>query len=544
MMKGALIGIGVLLLLAVAVVVGVPYLVNASKVQAAVADSAGRALGRAVSFRSLSVSILPLPALRLADLRVADDPKFGTSPFLTVGEGRLRLRLWPLLKGRVEVFDLTLERPRVTLIQEPGGGWNVQSLGARPAGTPAGAKGAEPSLGASALPPVSRVRVVGGVVTYQVLSRASREARPGAPVAYRLEGLSLTASAAGLGAPVNFEGETRVTPGDLRLKIVNGSLIPAAGRPLAESALTAAVEFQAKDVASLVRPLLGSFPELAGPIQGKLALSGTLAKLAARGEVELPRLRVAERRPNCPEPKTRSLMLEAVRFPLTYTPFRLTSRPLSARLGSGTAAMALSLDFAPHPLLRLSEISIKAWPLAPVLRDYLCQGYAVSGPLDLTGELVARPSDVWRTLAGQGQLRIGPGRVVGPEALALLGGVVRIGSALRAALNLDLPQSLFASSLEFDSITASYRIADGRLTTRDLLYSSARLRLSAAGEYGLADGRMNLDLALRSGRNEIKARVTGTTAAPAIQVLTPRRILEAGPERLRRLLRGRTGQSP
>ena len=543
-MKWVLIGLGVLLLLAVALVVALPYLVDAPKVQAAIAHSASQALGRPVSFASLSLAVLPLPALRLTDLRVAEDPKFGTTPFVTVGEGRLGLRLWPLLRGRIEVTELTLERPRLSLIQESGGRWNIASLGASAGGASPAVKSDGARPGRSLLPPISRIRVVEGSLSYQALSRTPGEARSGAPFAFRLEGLRFTASGAGLGAPIHFDGETRVMPGDLWLKVKNGSLIPTAGHPLVESALKADIELQAKDVAAFGRALLGPFPELAGPVRGKLALSGSVTRLAARGEIELPRLKVTERRPNCPEPQTRSLTLEAVRFALTYTPVRLTSRPLSAGLGSGTATVALSLDFAPHPFLRLNEITVKALPLAPVLKDYLCQGYAVSGPLDLTGELAARPGDPWRTLAGQGQLRIGAGRVVGPAALALIGGVVRIGGALTAALNLDLPQSLFASPLEFDSITASYRIADGRVTTRDFLYSSARLKVTAAGEYGLADGRMNLDLVLTSGRSEIKALVTGTAASPAIRLRTPARVLEAGPERLRRLLRGLTGRSP
>lgn len=543
-MKWVLIGIGVLLLLAVALLLAVPYLVNTSGVQAAIAQAASQALGRPVSFASLSLAALPLPALRLTDLRVAEDPKFGTTPFLTVGEGRLGLRLWPLLRGRVEVTELTLERPRLSLIQESGGRWNIASFGARAGGASPAVKSDSAPPGRGLLPPISRIRVVDGSLSYQALSRKPGDAGRGSPIAYRLGGLRFTASGTGFGAPIHFDGETRVTPGDLRVKVEKGSLIPAAGRPLAESALKADVEVQSEDIAAFVRALPGPFPELAGPLRGKLALSGTVAKLAARGELEFPKLRLTKRQPHCPEPKTRSLTLEAVRFALTYTPLSLTSRPLSAGLGGGTATVALSLDFAPHPVLRLSEISIKALPLAPVLRDYLCHGYAVSAPLDLSGDLAARPGDPWRTLAGQGQVRIGTGRVVGPEGLALLGGVARLGGALTAALNVDLPPALFASPLVFDSITASYRIADGRLITRDFLYSSARLKVTAAGEYGLADGRMNLDLVLTSGRSEIRALVTGSAASPSIRIRTPAKVLEAGPERLRRLFRGLTGQSP
>ena len=538
MIRWAAIALGGLLILAIAFLAVTSSLVSAPKIQGTVAQWAGQALGRPVKFASLSLAFLPLPALRLTKLEVAEDPKFGPTPFLTVETGHAGLRLWPLLAGRVEVTELTLERPQVALIQASGGQWNVASLGARRGGVAPPPKGSAGSPAGSLLPPISRVRVVGATVLYEVRSKLA------APVTYLLEGLGLTVSGLALGVPIEFDGETRLTPGNLWLRIAGGSLIPEDGHSLAEWAVNADLEVSAEDIAPLVRGLLGPVPELAGPVRGKLALSGTLARPTVRGVVELPRLKLTEHRSNCPEPKTRSLTLETVRLPLAYAPFRLMSHPLSARLGGGSASVAVALDFAPQPFLRLSKISVKAVPLAPVLVDYLCQGYAVSGPLDLTGELSAGPGDPVRTLAGQGQLRIGAGRMVGLEALALLGEAVRMSGALAAVLNWDLPQSLFASPLTFDSITASYRIADGRLTTRDFLYSSARLKVKAAGEYGIGDGRMNLELVLTSGRGEITARVTGTAGAPAIRLRTPQRILQAGPERLRRLLRALPGQLP
>ena len=538
MIKWLLIGIVGLLILAAAFLALVPSLVDAPKIQAVIAHAAGQALGRPVRFDSLSLSLLPLPALKLKNLQVAEDPKFGAIPFLTVSDGRLGLKIWPLLRGRVEVTELTLERPRVALIQEPGGRWNVASLGAAAGGAPSSAKPGGGSPGMSVLPLISRVRVVDGSLNYESRSKS------GNTITYRLEGLTLTARSVGLGKAIEFDGETRVAPGDLRLKLVNGSLSPAVGRPLAELALKADVELQATYVASVVRSLVGPTPELGGPVQGKLVLSGTLANLTGRGQLELSRLRLSERRPHCPEPKTRSLTLEMVRFPLTYSPLRITGDPLSARLGSGNVSVALSLDFSPQPFLRVSEISIKQLPLEPVLSGYLCQGYAVSGPLDLTGDLSARPNDVWRTLAGQGRLRIGAGRVVGSQALTLFSSIARMGNALVSTLNLDVPQALFDSPVEFDSITASYRITNGLLTIEDFLYASPRFTVNAAGEYRLADGRMNLDLILKSGRTEIKARVTGTSASPSIQLRTPQKLLETGTERLRGLLRGLTGRSP
>ncbi|MFZ1060482.1 MAG: AsmA family protein, partial [Candidatus Rokuibacteriota bacterium] len=129
-MKWLLIAIGALVVLAVALVLLVPYLVDLPQLKAYVAQSAAQALGRTVRFSDLSLSVLPLPAVVLKDLEISEDPRFGNTPFLKVGEGRFRLRLGPLLSRRVEFAELTLERPRVELIQDASGRWNVASIGA------------------------------------------------------------------------------------------------------------------------------------------------------------------------------------------------------------------------------------------------------------------------------------------------------------------------------------------------------------------------------------------------------------------------------
>ena len=111
MRKWLLIGVGLLAGLAVAAIVAVPWLLDTPAVRAQVAQAVSHALGRPVRFASLSVSALPVPTVRLRDLRVAEDPAFGADPFVTAGEGRIRVRLSPLLSGRVELADLTLMGP-------------------------------------------------------------------------------------------------------------------------------------------------------------------------------------------------------------------------------------------------------------------------------------------------------------------------------------------------------------------------------------------------------------------------------------------------
>jgi hypothetical protein len=536
--KWLLIAVLALVVLAVALLLLVPYLVDLPQLKAYVAQSAAQALGRTVKFSDLSLSVLPLPAVVLKDLEIAEDPRFGNTPFLKVGEGRFRLRLAPLLSRRIEFAELTLERPRVELIQDASGHWNVASLGAASEGGPAASKGTgrAPGAGAAApLPVISRLRIVDGALHYQV--RADK----GAPTEYRVEGMKLTLEGLGSGAPVEIAGQAQVNPGAVSVKL-DGRLSPPAGAgTLSAAPVKGEISLDAKDMAALTGVLLGSSPALSGPVKGKLALSGTVGRLALTGQLDSTRLTLTERRPDCPEPRIRRLTLETVRFPLDYDPQRLQSRPLSANLSEGSVALALTLAFQPAPLLSIKEITIKALPLAPVLVDYLCQGYAVSGLLDLTGELSARPANVLGTMNGQGRLKIGAGKVVGPAALALMGGVVRLAGGLSSVLNVELPLSLFSSPLDFESISASYKIADGRLTTQDFLYTSERMRVAAAGEYGLADGRMNLDVTMKHGRGEIKAKVTGTSASPSIRLLpgtSPRTDPESVSSRLKKFLEG------
>src|SRR5439155_14812130 len=127
---------------------------------------------------------------------------------------------------------------------------------------------------------------------------------------------------------------------------------------------------------------------------------------------------------------------------------------------------------------------------APVLVDYLCQGYAVTGPLDLTADLSVRPSSFLASLSGTGRLRIGPGQVVGSQAIAALGVLRQVARTAPGA-----GERIAGAPLEFDSITATYAIDRGVVTTRDFTYASRPMKLTVAGDYGLVDGRMNMDVA-------------------------------------------------
>jgi AsmA-like protein len=526
--------VAVLVILLGVALAAVPYLVDTPRVQALIATNASQALGRPVHFASLSIAVLPLPAVELHGLEVAEDPRFGKEPFLKLDTGRIRLKLGPLLAGRVELGEFLLKKPVISVIQQPDGRLNIATLGATrearaqsrtPRGGVPGGEGGE-GPGAGGMLVGSSVKIEDGVVIYVA------QGTSGPPARYRVEGLDLKLD--GGGSALGFKGDATVKPGDLALKITDGTIGVGGARTLSEAPVRAKLAIESKDITELAAVAAGPAAAIGGGLKGTLALAGTVGAPTAAGDVDLAKLSVTQTHPSCPEPKRRTLTIPTVKMNAAWQDNRFLGRPLNASLGDGTITSQLLVTLDRGVRVQMNDLGIKALPLEKVLVDFLCQGYAVTGPLDLTGALSFSPSDIWNTISGPGQLRIGAGKVVGPQALALLGNVVRVGGALSALLSPDMPASAFDSPLEFDSITGTYQLTNGVFSTRDLLYTSRAMKVGIAGEYGLATGRMNLDMAIRTGRGEMKATVTGTSASPSIRVVPSTILRDVEPDKVQK----------
>ncbi|MBI4594072.1 MAG: AsmA family protein, partial [Candidatus Rokubacteria bacterium] len=124
-MKWLLVGLAAAVALAAAALAALPSLVGTPRVQALIVQSIAHVLGRPVTVSSVSVSVLPLPAVVLRDLEIAEDPAFGAAPFLRLNEAEVRLRLWPLVLFRVQLGDFVLKKPVIALVRAADGRWNV-----------------------------------------------------------------------------------------------------------------------------------------------------------------------------------------------------------------------------------------------------------------------------------------------------------------------------------------------------------------------------------------------------------------------------------
>jgi AsmA-like protein len=211
-------------------------------------------------------------------------------------------------------------------------------------------------------------------------------------------------------------------------------------------------------------------------------------------------------------------VLESVDLPVQIAGPTVTLQPFALRLAGGTVRGGAILTWRGGvPGIRLADVRVQGVAAAPVLVDFLCQPYAVAGRLDASGEgaFAGTGPDLLRSARGTWQVQVGPGRLVGPAVLSLLSGAVRVGTAVYSVVNLDTPASLFASPLEFDSLSAAGGVGGGQLRVRHLAMQGRQLRVTGRGTYGLVDTRLDFDLEVRTGRTAFGVKLGGTSGEPS-----------------------------
>jgi hypothetical protein len=101
---------------------------GASRLKTRIANSIGNALQRRVEIGSVQIRFLPRPGFDLDNFVVQDDPMFGAEPVLRAEEVSASLRLSSLLRGHIEISQLSLTEPSLNLTRNAAGRWNIENL--------------------------------------------------------------------------------------------------------------------------------------------------------------------------------------------------------------------------------------------------------------------------------------------------------------------------------------------------------------------------------------------------------------------------------
>ena len=113
----------------IVILIALPFLINVNSFRPKIEATATDALGRKVTVGNLSLSILT-GSVTADNISIAEDPAFGTQPFVTAKSLMVGVEIMPLITSKeLHVTEITLEQPQITLLKNAANKWNFSSLG-------------------------------------------------------------------------------------------------------------------------------------------------------------------------------------------------------------------------------------------------------------------------------------------------------------------------------------------------------------------------------------------------------------------------------
>jgi AsmA protein len=171
-MKRILKIVGIAVAILIVILIALPFLINVNSFRPKLEATASEALGRQVKVGNLSLSILS-GSVTADNISIAEDPAFGTTPFITAKSLKVGVELMPLITSKeLHVTDITLEQPEITLLKTADGKWNFSSLGGN------ATKSSTPSSSGSSAPAnlsVAKLSVTDGKL---IVGKANSKAKP------------------------------------------------------------------------------------------------------------------------------------------------------------------------------------------------------------------------------------------------------------------------------------------------------------------------------------------------------------------------------
>jgi len=177
-MKNVLIGVSLVIALLIVTVLLLPFLIDLNTYKDRYQPMIEEALNRKIVLDDLRLTIIPRIGVRIAGFTVMDDPAFSRTPFASLASLDVGIKLMPLLTGHVEVEEITLKEPVITVVKNQHGVLNVSTIGKQglpPSKRDTDTTTAPPTEGgplhALALLSVDRVELEHGKVIYRDLAK-------------------------------------------------------------------------------------------------------------------------------------------------------------------------------------------------------------------------------------------------------------------------------------------------------------------------------------------------------------------------------------
>lgn len=271
--------------------------IDQQKYKALIVSKVEEATGYTVDWDgNISIGMMPLPHASISKLTV----KAGDTQILSVAKADIQVALAPLLSRKVEIKDITIDEPVITLLTTKSG-QQTWAPKAKADDAPSAEATAEDSAnsGAAMDVVVNHIEMNGGALVIDNQQTGSRQ---------ELKNLNLKIRANSLKGPFDLTGDTEWSGQKIEIKATSGEVnasegsypiqtavsVPASGIDLSFSGVVDStnmgasgdINLEVDDVAKAVKGLTGTAASLPEGLGGKAALAGKLVYTSSRVAVD------------------------------------------------------------------------------------------------------------------------------------------------------------------------------------------------------------------------------------------------------------------
>jgi AsmA protein len=484
------IGLLIVVALVVGVILALPFLIDLNKYQDQYKPLIEDALNRKVQLQDIRLTIWPRIGARVAGFAVLDDPAFGSSPFTSLTSLDVGVKLLPLLSGKVEVEEITLRDPVITVIKNKNGVLNVSTIGRTGVELPK-----TPSRAPIPSTEGPLKILTSGKLTYRDLSAAK-------PTEYILQDMEILLQSVRLGQSPSLHVGMLVQPFNLPVKL-DGTF-----GPLKESADIEAINLQlalGKTDFTITGKTVGRNASLniSAPV---IHTTNLPVALPLQKPVDVKNFQIAA------EVQGQDVRLQNFSFQLFDGQVTAEGRVTS---GSETPPFA-------------GKMTIQGMQLSPALNVLATTQVSISGTagadLDVQGRGWSMP-DLTKSLEGTGHVTVRDGKIEGVNLLQEAISILKV-----VGISLDT-----AKTTAFSTIETDLAIKQGTIHVQRLLMDSHDFQATGGGTIGF-DQTLNLTvnlnlsqdlsrtiarsspaakLAMKEGRLSLPLVITGTAYAPS-----------------------------
>lgn len=495
-----IIGLLIVVVLAIGSILALPFLIDLNRYQDQYKPLIEDALNRKVQLQDIRLTIWPRIGARVAGFTVLDDPAFGSSAFASLASLDIGVKLIPLLSGQVEVEEIALRDPVITVIKNKNGVLNVSTIGRTGVAAPktpsrAPIPSTEGPLKILALLAVDRVSITGGTLTYRDQSAAKA-------TEYIVQDMEILLQGVRLGQTATLHVGMLVQPVNLPVKL-NGTF-----GPLKESTDIDAINLQlalGKTDFTITGKIVGRNASLNvnAPVINTANLPVALPLLQP---IDIKNLQIAA------NIQGQDVLLQRLSFQLFDGQVAAEGRVMS---GSETPPFT-------------GKMTIQGMQLDPALKALATTQVSISGTaganLSMQGRGFSIP-DLTQSLEGTGHVAVKDGKIEGVNLLQEAVSILNV-----AGISLD-----HAKATAFSTIETDLAMKEGTVYLQRLLMDSHDFQATGGGTIGF-DQKLNLavnlnlsqdlsqkialsspaaKLAMKGDRLSLPLTITGTAQAPS-----------------------------